>query len=210
MTRLVPSICALIFALFHVLTVVAALFITGGSGEGQGMLVVVLDLPLVLLVQVLPGGHLLHSSRGTYILFYSIAGTVMYAAAGYGFGMLLRSLGQISRQALDRMTPADAREARARALKMAPRFVVYDILAYMAIAGLSAMSLPMQPLQSAWLGIHAPAVALANAALPQSAGDAISVIAIVVIVLFYVAAIGAAFGWLAVAVRCWRTGRAAA
>jgi hypothetical protein len=30
------------------------------------------------------------------------------------------------------------------------------------------------------------------------------------IALVYVAAIGAAFGWLAVAVRCWRAGRAAA
>jgi hypothetical protein len=204
MTRLVPWICAALFALFHLLTVVATLFATGGSGEGQGMLVVVLDLPLVLLVQVLPGGHLLTGSRGAYILFFSIAGTGMYAFAGYGFGILLRSLGRIARQALDRMTLADAREARARALKMAPRFVLYDLLALVAIAGLSALSLPMQPLQSAWTGLHAPAVALANAALPQSAGDALSVIAVALIALVYVAAIGAAVGWLTVAVRCSR------
>jgi hypothetical protein len=91
--RVVPAICAILFALFHVLTVVQTLVTTQGSGGGQGFLVLFLDLPLVLLLQAVPGGgHILYGSLVAYIWFFSIAGTLLYATVGYGVGLGLRAL----------------------------------------------------------------------------------------------------------------------
>jgi hypothetical protein len=83
----------LIFAAFHLLTVVTTLVITQGGGEGQAFTVVLVDFPLVMLLQALPNGsHILYGSTVAYVWFFSIAGTLMYAAIGYCFGVLLRAL----------------------------------------------------------------------------------------------------------------------
>ena len=89
----VPWICALIFAAFHLLAVVTTLVATQGSGEGQAFTVALVDFPLVMLLNALPnGGYILYNSVVAYVWFFSIAGTLMYAAIGYCFGVLLRAL----------------------------------------------------------------------------------------------------------------------
>jgi uncharacterized membrane protein YgaE (UPF0421/DUF939 family) len=46
-----------------------------------------------MLLQAMPdGSHILYASTVTYVWFFSIAGTLMYAAIGYGFGVLLRAM----------------------------------------------------------------------------------------------------------------------
>ena len=91
--RFSPLIGTLVFGLFHILTVVVTLFATHGHGEGQAFAVLLLDFPLVLLLESVPrGGHILYQSVTAYIWFFSIAGTLMYAVVGYGFGVLLRIL----------------------------------------------------------------------------------------------------------------------
>jgi hypothetical protein len=83
----------LIFAAFHVLTVVTVLVVTRGQGEGQAFFVALVDFPLIHLLDALPNGaYILYHSRAAYIWFFSVAGTLMYAAIGYGFGLLLRAL----------------------------------------------------------------------------------------------------------------------
>ena len=90
--RLVPLICASFFALFHMIMVVATLFSSHGAGEGQALFVAIFDYPLVLLLQALPGGgHILYNSTVAYVWFFSIAGTLLYAAVGYCAGVLLRA-----------------------------------------------------------------------------------------------------------------------
>jgi hypothetical protein len=91
--RLLPLICALVFVLFHVLTVVSTLVSTHGAGEGQGFLVALLDFPLFLLLQAVPGGgYILYGSTVAYVWFFSIAGTLFYATIGYFVGIVLRML----------------------------------------------------------------------------------------------------------------------
>ena len=91
--RLLPLICASVFAFFHVVTVVSTLVSTHGAGEGQAILVALLDFPLFLLLQAVPGGgYILYGSTVAYVWFFSIAGTLFYAAAGYLVGVLLRAL----------------------------------------------------------------------------------------------------------------------
>lgn len=86
-------ICALVFAVFHVLVVVSTLLATRGVGEGQAFTVALLDFPLVLLLQAVPnGGYILYNSTTAYIWFFSVAGTLLYAAVGYCFGVLIRIL----------------------------------------------------------------------------------------------------------------------
>ena len=81
------------FSLFHIVTVVLTLLVSHGGGEGQAFLVAILDFPLVLLLQLLPGGDsVLYGSSTAYVGFFSVAGTLLYAAAGYGVGLLLRAL----------------------------------------------------------------------------------------------------------------------
>lgn len=93
MRRRLPWICALIFALFHVLVVVSTLLATRGAGEGQAFAVALFDFPLVLLLQALPkGGYILYGSATAYVWFFSAAGTLMYAAVGYCFGALIKAL----------------------------------------------------------------------------------------------------------------------
>lgn len=93
MKRVAPWMCALVFALFHVVVVVSTLFATHGAGEGQGFTVLLFDFPLVILLQALPrGGYILYSSTVAYVWFFSIAGTLLYAAVGYCVGALVRAL----------------------------------------------------------------------------------------------------------------------
>jgi len=95
--------CALIFAAFHVLAVVTTLVATRGQGEGQAFFVALVDFPLLNLLRALPNGdYILYKSTLAYIWFFSIAGTLMYAAIGYGFGVLLRALVTCLRRAHER------------------------------------------------------------------------------------------------------------
>jgi hypothetical protein len=91
MRRRIPFIAATLFAPFHIITVVVTLLSSRGAGEGQAMLVALIDFPLVWLLQTVPGGgHILYNSVRAYILFFSVVGTLMYAAAvGYGAGAVL-------------------------------------------------------------------------------------------------------------------------
>ena len=91
MTRQIPWLCASGFALLHVATVVLMLVSSGGHGEGQAFGVLLFDFPLVLLLQVVPGGgYVLYGSVTAYVWFFSIVGTLMYAGVGYVVGAILR------------------------------------------------------------------------------------------------------------------------
>ena len=88
-----PWLFAAAFALLHVCTVVLMLISTGGHGEGQAFGVFLMDFPLVLLLQIVPGGgHILYGSVTAYVWFFSVVGTFMYAGIGYCIGGLLRLL----------------------------------------------------------------------------------------------------------------------
>ena len=87
------NICTLalaaLLAAFHVLVVVRLLFETGGHGERQAFIVLILDMPLVLVWDLI-GGDRAHAA--TYVWFFSIAGTLMYAAAGGLIGQAMDRL----------------------------------------------------------------------------------------------------------------------
>jgi hypothetical protein len=211
MSRFVPLICALIFALLHVLTVVVTLFATHGSGEGQALTVALLDFPLVLLLQAVPRGtYILYGSTEAYVWFFSIAGTVMYAAVGYCVGILIRAVTAIAKQKVGRATRAEAKAAGILAMKMSASFVVVDVAVFLALGGLTAItSLPVRPLQDAWISLHLPAFAIANAVLSlfgavQEPIPLSTAIAFGAICLIQPAAIGALIGWLAGTVRAAR------
>ena len=56
-------------------------------------MVAILDLPLVLLLRLIPGGaYVLYSSITAYILFFSIFGTLMYFGVGALIGYFLVKL----------------------------------------------------------------------------------------------------------------------
>lgn len=83
--------------------VVATLFSSHGAGEGQAFMVAILDYPLVLLLEAVPGGgQILYNSTVAYVWFFSIAGTVFYAVVGYGAGLLLRALATFLRGWLEK------------------------------------------------------------------------------------------------------------
>ena len=83
----------MIFGLFHIVTVVWTLLSSSGGGEGQAFLTALLDFPLVALLQAVPGGaKILYDSRGNYILFFCVVGTLMYAVAGFAIGALVRAV----------------------------------------------------------------------------------------------------------------------
>ena len=86
-----PWLFAAAFALLHVCTVVLMLISSGGHGEGQAFGVLLMDFPLVLLLQIIPGGgRILYGSVTAYVWFFSIGGTLMYAGIGYCTGAMLR------------------------------------------------------------------------------------------------------------------------
>jgi len=93
--RSTPLIGALLFAGIHVLLVVIPVVSSGGSGEGQAMAVAYCDFPLVFLLEKSArGGQLLYGigQSRQYVWFFSIAGTLMYAAVGFVLGGLARLL----------------------------------------------------------------------------------------------------------------------
>jgi hypothetical protein len=83
--------------------VVATLLSSHGAGEGQAFIVAILDYPLVLLLEALPGGgHILYNSTVAYVWFFSIAGTVLYAVVGYCVGVLLRAMATFIRRRFEK------------------------------------------------------------------------------------------------------------
>ncbi|GMU65906.1 MAG: hypothetical protein AMXMBFR36_21800 [Acidobacteriota bacterium] len=90
--RALPWALALAFAAIHLGIVVRALVSSGGVGEDQGWLVLWFDFPLVGLISILPDSlaDSLYGSRPTYVAFFSIVGTAMYAGLGFVLGRLLR------------------------------------------------------------------------------------------------------------------------
>ena len=85
-------VLAVLFGLFHGCTVVATLAETHGAGEGQALAVAILDFPLVLLLQAIPGGgKILYATDSTrpYVFFFSFFGTLMYILAGALLGGLI-------------------------------------------------------------------------------------------------------------------------
>jgi hypothetical protein len=82
-----------VFAGFHLVFIVLTLIVTGGSGEGQGMMVYVFDFPLVFVMHYVPGGYyVLYESKTAYILFFSIFGTLMYFGVGAILGFVIERL----------------------------------------------------------------------------------------------------------------------
>lgn len=85
-----PIVFSSIGVLFHLCSVVLSLVITGGSGEWQSWIVLVLDFPLVIFLQNIPHGNFfLYGSALNYILFFSFFGTAMYAVIGCCLGYFL-------------------------------------------------------------------------------------------------------------------------
>ena len=84
---------ATIYALFHIFCVVVPLISTGGSGEGQAVIVIYLDYPLLLLLSVIPDGeYIVNNLNIAYILFFSIGGTLMYGFVGSLLGFVIDKL----------------------------------------------------------------------------------------------------------------------
>jgi membrane protease YdiL (CAAX protease family) len=82
-TRIFASTAA-IFALFHVIVVVAPILTSGASGETQAFAVAIFDLPIFWLLGLFPAGRqvLYGSSSLLYTLLFVVGGTLMYAAVG--------------------------------------------------------------------------------------------------------------------------------
>jgi hypothetical protein len=98
MARTWVVVGALLGAAFHLVTVLPALLVRETGDLGQMILVFLLDMPLFLLLKVLPGGaYILEGPPTTFILFFSIAGTLMYAVVGaiigYGLARLFGAVG---------------------------------------------------------------------------------------------------------------------
>ena len=75
--------------LLHLILVVMPVVTSGGSGEKQAGRVVILDFPLVWLMNCFEAGRaVLEGNVQRYQLFISVGGTVMYIAAGIVFGYL--------------------------------------------------------------------------------------------------------------------------
>ena len=86
--------------LFHLFTVVPILVVTGGSGEGQAWVVFFLDFPLVMFLKVIPHGNtFLYGPVSSYIFFFSIFGTFLYAIMGGGIGFFLEKIERQPRNA---------------------------------------------------------------------------------------------------------------
>lgn len=141
--RPVPLVCALIFAAFHVLTVVTTLVVSRGHGEGPAFFVALVDFPLVMLLDAVPNGsYILYKSYVAFFLFFSIAGTLMYAAVGYSFGVLLRAL-------ITRLRRANGRAVRRAA---AFWFAAIALLAVVLIGPLAYMAFWRESAERAVMG----------------------------------------------------------
>lgn len=72
----------------------------GGSGEGQAWVVFFLDFPLVMFLKVIPHGNtFLYGPVSSYIFFFSILGTFLYAIIGGGIGFFLEKIERQPRNA---------------------------------------------------------------------------------------------------------------
>lgn len=88
--RFATLICAGIFALFHLIVVVFPVISSGGSGESQGWLVVIFDMPLVVVLNHVPGGEkILYNDVTAYMIFFTVVGTLMYACCGALIGFVI-------------------------------------------------------------------------------------------------------------------------
>jgi ABC-type Na+ efflux pump permease subunit len=85
---------ATIFALFHIVVVAIPVLSSGGSGETQAFTAAVFDLPIFWLLGLFPAGRgvLYGGSQSTYILVFSVGGTLMYAVLGALIGRGLHSV----------------------------------------------------------------------------------------------------------------------
>jgi hypothetical protein len=80
---------ALVFGAIHFLVVGVPFIATGGSGEGL-LHILFIDFPLFWLSEALFPGLLFNSVAFGFWMF-PVAGTLMYAALGYGLGFLFRA-----------------------------------------------------------------------------------------------------------------------
>jgi len=82
------------FALFHIVVVAIPVLTSGGSGEAQAFTAAIFDLPIFWLLGLFPAGRevLYGSSQSTYILVFSVGGTLMYAVLGALIGRGLHSV----------------------------------------------------------------------------------------------------------------------
>ena len=92
-----PWICAGVFAAIHILFVALPVISSGGSGEGQAIMVAVFDFPLVyLMLRTHSGACILYGclepSPIPYVVFIPVVGTLMYAVFGFLTGVLCRAI----------------------------------------------------------------------------------------------------------------------
>jgi hypothetical protein len=88
--RAATLICAGTFGLFHIIVVVLPVIASGGGGESQGMRVAIFDMPLVVVLDHVPGGgRIVYYDVGAYLVFFSLVGTLMYASCGALIGYVI-------------------------------------------------------------------------------------------------------------------------
>jgi hypothetical protein len=85
---------ATIFALFHIIVVVVPVLSSGGSGETQAFAATIFDLPIFWLLGLFPAGRevLYGASKFSYVLVFSVGGTLMYAVVGALVGRGMHSV----------------------------------------------------------------------------------------------------------------------
>lgn len=83
---------AFLFGLVH-LVLVTILFVTNpGNGEGLAFALLLIDLPLMILIDVFPGAIQRLLNHSVSFLYFAILGSLMYAAVGALLGMLMNAL----------------------------------------------------------------------------------------------------------------------
>ena len=87
-----PIILSAIATLFHLIFVVYPIIASNFNGEGVGMWVYLTNFPLFFIQKTLDFDF----SHPTYILYYSIGGTLMYALTGWAIGWMWDYLGRLS------------------------------------------------------------------------------------------------------------------
>ncbi len=93
-------VVAMVFATLHVILVAVPVVTSGGNGEGQAFAVVIIDYPLVWILDQLDWGRgILYGNLGSYgrwayVLIFSLGGTIFWASVGallaYGIKRLFR------------------------------------------------------------------------------------------------------------------------
>ncbi len=81
----------------HFLVITCVFLVTGGTGESQGYFILLLDFPLYLLLNLIPGGgFIMFGSKPAYISFFVVVGTLMYAVSGMILGYVIDRLRNVS------------------------------------------------------------------------------------------------------------------